>query len=128
MPFHRIYAGGCDANHWLTSVSHAFSLLNFCDVNVRSECCELTLALLKHFIEWSFLVTVYETAEVANLAFELHFTGRSIALNYGPIICISFLLVIVQHTFEVRDHARGRMFSGRVCEHLFNRVVNFSSV
>ena len=74
----------------LTSVSHAFSLLNFCDVNVRSEFCELTLVLLKHFIEWSFLVTVYETGEVANLAFELHFTGRSIALNYGPVICISF--------------------------------------
>ena len=56
----------------------AFSLLNFCDVNVRREFCELSLVVLKHFRERSFLVTVYETSEVANLAFELSFTGRSI--------------------------------------------------
>jgi hypothetical protein len=44
-------------------------------VNVRREFCELTLVVLKHFIEWGLLVTVYETSEVANLASEQIFTG-----------------------------------------------------
>jgi len=35
----------------------------------------LTLVVPKDFIEWSCLLTVYETGEVANLVFELPFTG-----------------------------------------------------
>src|ERR1700676_1224109 len=64
-----------DVANTLPLASPPFSVLNFCDVNVRREFCQLTLVVLKHFIQWSFLVAVYETREVANLAFELPFTG-----------------------------------------------------
>lgn len=64
-----------DVANTVPVASCAFSLLNFCDVNVRREFRELSLVLLKHLSERSVLVTVYETGEVTNLAFELNFTG-----------------------------------------------------
>jgi hypothetical protein len=64
-----------DVANTVPVASGAVSLLNCCDVNVRRESCQHSLVALKHFIQWSFLVTVYETGEVANLAFEFPFTG-----------------------------------------------------
>ena len=67
--------GPLDVANTVPVASRAFSLLSFCDVNVRREFCDLSLVVLKHLSERSFLVTVYETGEVTNLAFELNFTG-----------------------------------------------------